>query len=152
MADLVLNLRIPLPRELVRERLWCADRHTEEIPLTTVSTSGNGRLDQVGAEILARTGWWPLAVDDRMLVLDVSCPEDGPWRYRIVKIGTVVRGSVDATLVPAEAGAATDLVWRQRVSVIGVPRWADPLTAAVARMAYASAIRRICLRPDRALR
>ncbi|MTB71661.1 hypothetical protein GGG17_06700 [Arsenicicoccus sp. MKL-02] len=148
MAELVITLRLPLDRAEVWRRLWSAPRHTAVIPLTVVTSSARrGRLDVAGARVRARTAVGPWGFDDDMETVAVSTPEgDGPWRCRIVKRGKVVRGAIDATACALElpgGRAATELRWRQRISVAGLPRALDPVTAAVAWVAYRATIRRI---------
>ncbi|MCG7321150.1 MULTISPECIES: hypothetical protein [Arsenicicoccus] len=148
MAELAITLRLPLPREVVWRRLWSASRHTASIPLTVVTSSApEGRLDVDGALVRARTTVGPWGFDDDMETVAVATPEgDGPWQCRIVKRGKVVHGAIDAVARTVElpgGRSGTELRWRQRITVTGMPRVADPLTAAVAWVAYRTAISRI---------
>ena len=85
-------------------------------------------------------------VDD-METVAVATPEgDGQWQCRIVKRGKVVHGAIDAVARTVElpgGRSGTELRWRQRITVTGMPRVADPLTAAVAWVAYRTAISQI---------
>ena len=148
MSELAITLRLPLPRDVVWRRLWSASRHTASIPLTVVTSSvPEGRLDVEGALVRARTAVGPWGFDDDMETVSVTTPEgDGPWECRIDKRGKVVHGAIDAVARTVElpgGRSGTELRWRQRITVTGMPRVADPLTAAVAWVAYRTAISRI---------
>lgn len=144
VAEIVIRVSVPLPREDVWRRLWDPARHTGAIPLTVVSSPPS--MAAVGARVTARTAIGAWGFDDTMTVTGVVDEGPGPWACRLVKTGRVVRGTVAATVTacPGHDGApGTDLVWRQRLTIRGLPAAADPVVAAVAWAGYRAALRRI---------
>lgn len=140
-ATFQLRLEVPLPRAVVWERLWDAARHTRFIPLTTVEPA-EGHIARTGHRFTAHTGVGPVGVDDVMIVREAATPRQAPWLCRVEKVGRMVHGSITATALEPRAGT-TELVWRQSLRIVGLPRALDPVVAAVARRAYAVTIRRI---------
>ena len=99
MARFALDVRSPHPPARAWAALWDLDRHTALIPLTTVT----GTTD-VGGRFSARTAVGPFGFDDPMEIVE-WCP---PARARIVKRGTVVRGSIKAHVDPDDRGVDED--------------------------------------------
>lgn len=108
------------------------DWRRHRVPLTRITVTPRG--------FTARTGVGPLGFDDPMEVT----LWDPPRRVVLHKLGRVVRGDATITVEPQGPGSA--VTWSEEVTVIGVPRWADP----VVRPALTAMIRLVLRRllPD----
>lgn len=115
-------------------RLWDLDRHTAAVPLTVVTGGPLGP----GAEFVGRTSIGPLHVDDVMVVRSW----DPPRRCVVEKVGSPLRGRIEATLEPSGTGA-TRLRWRQDYAVARLPHRLVALARPAVRTAYLLALRRI---------
>lgn len=89
------------------------ERHGAYVPLTTITTTELG--------FVARTGVGPVGFDDPMEIVEW----DEPGYCKLVKTGRLVQGWAEIE-VSAE-GAGSRVVWREEISVRGVPRFADPI-------------------------
>lgn len=116
------------------ERLWDLDRHTAAVPLTVVT---GGPL-ALGSRFVGRTKFGPLHLDDVTVVREW----DPPLRCVIEKVGTPLRGRIEATLTPLGTGQTT-LHWRQSYAVARLPDRLVGLARPLVRLAYAHALRRI---------
>ena len=143
MADFVVRVASRRPASAVFARLLDWDAHSAAIPLTVLRHEGT---PAVGQRFVARTGLGRLAFDDPMRI-DLlrppagDAPGDLPGVVEVSKTGRLLRGSVRWTVVPAASG--TEVEWRQRLVVGGLPRFLDPAVALVARAAYGAGLRRI---------
>lgn len=135
MARFVVQVRSPLPPAQAGERLLDPARHSGAVPLTTVT----GSMSEAGARFVARTGG-RLGFDDPMVVRALHRTDDGLLLV-IDKQGRVVHGRIRAQLRPD--GQGTALRWEQVIALAGLPRFLDPVLAAVARGAYGATLRRI---------
>ncbi|AKT51605.1 hypothetical protein [Arsenicicoccus sp. oral taxon 190] len=145
MAEIAITLTVPLPREVVWRRLWSPSRHTAAIPLTVV-TSTSDPMAQPGSRVVARTSVGPVGFDDVMEVVDVATPPDGAWECRIHKRGRVIRGAIAVTVqdrTGSQDGVVSEVRWRQRIFVAGLPAVLDPVVGGAAWLAYRTGIRRI---------
>lgn len=95
----------------VRVTRW--ESHGRFVPLTTISTTDLG--------FVARTGVGRLGFDDPMEVVEW----DEPSYCKLVKTGRLVQGWAEIEVAPS--GAGSRVVWREEISVRGVPRLADPV-------------------------
>lgn len=114
------------------DRLWAVlsdfAGHGRFVPATTMRTDpGPPRL---GWEFTARTGIGRLVVPDRMM-LTVWEPARS---FRLVKLGPVLSGWAEATVVEAHGGSR--LTWVETVYPRGLPRPLRRAADAVAVRAY----------------
>ena len=146
MADFEVHLVPPLTAPEAWRRVLDLRAHTAVIPLTTVTGDAMGASDLVdGSRFVARTGLGPVGFDDVMVVDSIVPPTPTTaGRARIRKDGKVVRGAIDLSVTPTAAGST--VVWRQQISVRGVPAVLDRVVATVARAAYGTALRKLLAR------
>ncbi len=131
--DFLIDTR--LPAEAAFSAVLDLPRHSEVIPLTTISGDAIERGLDVGSTFVARTGLGSIGFDDIMR-LDAVTPPRGatPGHAHITKLGSVVTGDIDLEVTPAVVGSVVH--WRQRIGVRGVPRVTEPVLARFARAAY----------------
>lgn len=129
-----IRLAIPGHPDQVWKRLWDLRRHTAAVPFTVVSGGPLGP----GVQFVGRTGLGPLQVDDVMTVREWEPPR----RCVVEKIGSPLRGRIEATLHPL-GGGRTLLRWRQSYAVRRLPDRLTCLTRPLVRAGYAVALRRI---------
>ncbi|WP_460626263.1 SRPBCC family protein [Intrasporangium mesophilum] len=117
--------------------------HSRVIPLTTVRGSAlSADSLTAGSQFVARTAAGPVGFDDAMTVDEITAPRDGtPGVARIHKGGKVIRGSIVLRVSPRPPGSRVE--WSQEIWVWGVPALLHPVVTAVARQAYAAALRRL---------
>jgi len=117
--------------------------HSRVIPLTTVTGDALSALElRQGSRFVARTALGPIAVDDAMVVDEITEPhDDAPGMARIHKEGRVVRGSIVLRVTPRPSGSRVE--WVQQIRVRWVPALLDPVVAWVARRSYAATLRRL---------
>ncbi|GAB3887484.1 SRPBCC family protein [Terrabacter terrigena] len=143
MARFTVEFETELPAAEAWRRLLDLRAHTAVIPLTTLSgavLTADGLVP--GSRFVARTGVGPVGFDDRMVVDQIIPPHSGgAGSARIRKEGNVVRGEIDLTVAPAGQGSRVH--WEQVIRVRPVPAVLDPVVARVARLAYATTIRRL---------
>lgn len=128
-----IDLVVPGPPEQVWERLWDLRRHTDAVPLTTVT---GGPLGE-GARFTGRTSVGPVGFDDDMVVRTW----DPPRRATVQKVGRVLRGTIEVRVEPVTDG--TLLRWRQSYGAPLVPGRLAAVARPAVRTAYRSALRRI---------
>lgn len=143
MASFTVHLDSTLPAPEAWRRVLDLHAHTAVIPLTTVTGDAMSADELVpGSRFVARTAVGPAGFDDVMLVESITQPgADHAGTAWIQKEGKVVRGSIDLRVAPAGGGSTVE--WSQEIGVRGVPRFLDPVVAAVARAAYGSTLRRL---------
>lgn len=145
VARFVLDLDTHLTALESWVRLWDLRAHDEVIPLTRLSQVGGFRPLSAGARFTAHTGVLGVGVADSMEVVEFTPPRlDAAGTCRIVKTGAAVRGTVLVVVSPASTGS--HVRWEQDISLSFVPGLADPLTARVARAAYARTVSRLLAR------
>ncbi len=114
------------------ERLWEVltdfPGHERFVPATTMRTDPGP--PRVGWELTARTGRGMAAVPDPM-VLTIWEP---PTRFRLVKIGPILTGWAEASVV--RHGEGSQLTWTEQVVPRGLPRALRRPADAVACRAY----------------
>ncbi|MET1132607.1 MAG: SRPBCC family protein [Aeromicrobium sp.] len=103
------------------------ERH--RVPFTTITTTPEG--------FTARTAIGPCGFDDPMHVTTW----DPPHRVDLQKHGRVIRGS--ATLTVEADGSGSAVTWDEDVSVIGVPRFLDPVVRRLLRLMVSTVLRRL---------
>ncbi|MFD7921685.1 SRPBCC family protein [Streptomyces sp. NPDC059740] len=141
MALFTVEHVTPLGAPAAWERLTDWPRHGDRVPLTRVSRRGAGPTG-AGTVVLARTGVGRLGFDDPMEVVHWSPPAGGgPGRCRLVKRGRVVHGWAEFEVVPLAVGARA--VWREEVSVRGLPAWCEAAVAPVGRLLFGGVLRHL---------
>ena len=114
--------RTPLPPDLAWAAVSDLAEHTHDVPLTDVVVPEGGLV--LGAEVVAWTRLGPLAVADRMLVTAV----DPGRRLRLVKVGRLLRGWADITVLPdPEAPGAARVEWVEELWLPGLRRVTRPV-------------------------
>lgn len=103
------------------------ERH--RVPFTRITTTPAG--------FTARTAIGPLGFDDPM---DVTRWEP-PHRVDLEKRGRIIRGS--ATITVAPQGSGSTVTWDEDVSVMGVPRFLDPVTRRLLTLMVSTVLRRL---------
>jgi hypothetical protein len=143
MARFTVDVETELAAPEAWRRLLDLRAHTRAIPLTTLRGDVLTADDlTAGSRFVARTAVGPVGFDDRMVVDEITPPLDGAGgSARIRKEGNVVRGRIDLAVVPTAAGSRVE--WDQVIRVRPVPALLDPVVALVARLAYATTIRRL---------
>ncbi|MBA2772675.1 MAG: SRPBCC family protein [Nocardioidaceae bacterium] len=112
MARFEVSRETSLPAEVAWNRLTSWESHGRFIPLTTVTSSGEG----AGATFCARTAVGPFGFDDIMEITAWEPPtDDSPGRCRIVKRGRVVGGWAELVVTPTAAGATVR--WLEEASI-----------------------------------
>jgi hypothetical protein len=152
---------VPLPVEESWRRLTAWERHADAVPWTrvTVTTPPPTRVGTVfvarsgpaqsrlgrrgrGAAVLRGAGLGRIVVPDPMEVTVWRPPVDGAaGDCRLVKRGRTVLGWAEIEVRPRAAGSV--VVWREELRLRGVPRFADPVLAAVARLVFGRAVDRL---------
>ena len=121
MAFTVLR-RTPLAPDLAWSAVTDLAEHTRDVPLTDVVVPAGGLV--LGAEVVAWTRLGPLAAADRMLVTAV---EPGR-RLRLVKVGRLLRGWAEITVLPDEESPGGSRVeWVEELWLPGLRRVTRPL-------------------------
>ena len=140
MAAFHVHLETDLPAAEAWRRVLDLRAHSDVIPLTTVT---GAQLEAAslapGSRFVARTAVGRVGFDDIMVVDAIEQPRDGSGaRARIHKEGKLIGGEIDFRVIPAGSGSTVD--WVQQIRVRGVPGWAGPVVARVARTAYGKAL------------
>ena len=126
-------------------QLWDLDRHTQVIPLTTVTLDLPATELTEGAGFTGRTALGPLGFDDTMTVTEWHPPTaDEGGHALVVKTSRLLGGQIDVVVEPAAGGSA--ITWRQGVVLPWLPsplRWLEGLAARVAAPGYRTVLRRL---------
>ena len=137
-SSFVVSVETPHPPAEAWARLWDLDRHTDVIPLTTVTPHPPATRLGTGVCFTGRTALGPLGFDDVMRVETWAPPESAT----VVKVGRVVGGQIEVTVAPLRHGSR--VVWRQTVQLPWLParlRWVEALAARVMAPGYRQVIR-----------
>lgn len=126
--------------EVPAERLWSAlidwEAHGTWIPATRSRIlSGDGGL---GTRFVAVTGMRPFALEDRMEVVRF---EPATLSAEVVKLGPVLRGTAGFSVSGNSVDSA--LEWHEAVTVPLLPAFLAPAAAAVGRVLFGIALRRL---------
>lgn len=114
--------RTPLAPDLAWAALTDLAEHTRDVPLTDVVVPEGGLV--LGGEVVAWTRLGPLAVADRMLVTAI----DPGRRLRLVKVGRLLRGWADISVLPdPEAPGAARVEWVEELWLPGLRRVTRPV-------------------------
>ena len=121
MAFTVLR-HTPLAPDLAWSAVTDLAEHTRDVPLTDVTVPEGGLA--LGAEVVALTRLGPLGIADRMLV---TALEPGR-RLRLVKVGRLLHGWADITVVPDPAAPGGAVVeWVEELWLPGLRRLTRPV-------------------------
>lgn len=144
MAHVHIQVTSGLSPQEAFARLVDLDAHSAVIPLTTLT---HRPPLQPGSTFVARTALGPVGFDDPMVVTEYAEPTASTvGRVGFRKTGRWVRGDMVLTVSPdSSRGSRVD--WHQDISIRWLPAWFDPVVGGVARLAYATAVRRLLRRP-----
>ncbi|TEA01065.1 SRPBCC family protein [Mycobacteroides salmoniphilum] len=113
-------------------------RHSEHIPLTTVSVTSDPPPG-VGTTFVGRTGLGAIGFDDPMTVTWWQPPREGsPGRCRLEKTGTLILGWAEIEV--QARGSGSRVVWTEEVSIRGLPRVFDRVAQAGGQWMFGRAI------------
>jgi len=111
------------------------------VPLTTM------RLDPgptgVGWSFAGLTGVGRLRFSDVMRITDWAPPADaGPGRFRLVKVGRLLAGWAEVSVLPVAGGEQAQLVWRENIVVrpVVLGRLLAPLTDRINRALFSRVV------------
>ena len=121
------------------------------MPLTTM------RLDQgptrVGWSFAGLTGLGRVRFSDAMRITDWAPPSDGgPGSFALVKVGRLLAGWAEVTVLPIAGGEQTRLLWRENIVIRPIPlgRLLAPLTDRASEALFATVIDNIAAEAVRA--
>ncbi|MGW7042488.1 SRPBCC family protein [Streptomyces avermitilis] len=139
MVLFLLERVAPVSVDQAWHRLTDWERHAAVVPLTRVSVA-TPPPTRVGTLFVARSGIGPLAFDDPMEVVAWQPPGAGaPALCRLAKRGGFVTGWAEIEVHPYGDGASR-VVWREDLSVRGLPHAFDRPLGAVARRMFGRAV------------
>ncbi len=119
-------------------RLTQWERHGDYVPLTTIRRTDTG--------FLARTGIGRVGFDDPMDIEEWTEPS----YCKLVKTGRLVTGWAELEVEPhdsAEFTGGSRVVWREDISVRGVPRFAAGLVRRSSEALFARVLDGVLSRP-----
>lgn len=111
------------------------------LPLTTMRL-GQGPT-RVGWSFAGLTGVGRLRFSDAMLITDWAPPVDaGPGAFRLVKVGGLLAGWAEVSVLPIANGEQTQLLWRENIVIrpTFLGRLLAPLTDRVNQALFARVI------------
>lgn len=144
-GEFVLQVDAPLAPEQAWARVWDLDRHSEVIPLTTVTLRGGATALAAGVEFCGRTALGPVGFDDPMRVDAWEPPTTAAGHAVVTKTGRVIGGRIEVTVAPV-AGGATRTTWRQQIELSWLPSpvsWVEHLAARFSAPGYRWVLRRL---------
>ncbi|WP_307058283.1 SRPBCC family protein [Streptomyces achromogenes] len=146
MVDFQVERTVPLSVEDAWRRLTDWSRHGDVVPFTRVLVR-TPPPTRAGTVFVARSGFGPLAFDDRMEVTGWQPPTaDDPGRCRLEKRGRVVLGWAEIEVRP-RPGGRTRVIWREELRVRFLPSLFDPLLRASAGSVFGRAADRLLRTP-----
>jgi hypothetical protein len=115
--------------------------HADWIPMTRVEVEP-GDPSAVGARFTATTGLGPLALPDRMEVLECDWhDETSTGTCEVAKLGPVLTGRAGFTVRPDGAGAS--LEWIEDVTVPYTPQFIAPVLAWLGAAGFSAGMRKL---------
>ena len=142
VVSFLIERTAPLPLSEAWRRLTEWPRHGKVVPLTRVTLLTAPPTGE-GTVFVARTGFGPLAFDDRMEVTVWRPPtDDEPGLVRLEKRGRVVRGWAEIEVRPGPGGRSR-VVWREELAVRLLPGLFDPLLLGASRRMFGRAVNRL---------
>lgn len=141
MATFTIERVVAAPPLLVWEILTDWSGYARWMPLTTM------RLDPgptgVGWSFAGLTGVGRLRFSDAMRITDWAPPADaGPGTFRLVKVGRLLAGWAEVSVLPVAGGEQTQLVWRENIVIrpVVLGRLLVPLTDRINRALFARVV------------
>ena len=97
----------------------------------------------VGWSFAGLTGIGRFRFSDTMVMTDWAPPVgEGPGAFRLVKVGRLLAGWAEVSVLPAANGAQTRLIWRENIVIrpVILGRLLAPLTDRVNRALFARVV------------
>lgn len=138
MARVAFDVTVSLPCDAATAWIALTDwaGHGNWIPATTMQIlDGSGGP---GTRFVARSGLGPLGFDDRMAVTELDVRTHSA---RVEKTGPWLTGTAGFTITDRPTGC--DVAWTEDVLAPGIPAFAAPVVAALARRAFRMALHRL---------
>jgi carbon monoxide dehydrogenase subunit G len=135
-----VSFQLDFPMSVSAPTVWNAlsdwASHGDWIPATrSTITQGDGGL---GTEFVAISGFGPLALVDRMRVVQFDAAK---LTAEVEKLGPVLGGTAGFAVSATASGCM--LEWHEHVRVPLLPRFLSPVAAAVARALFRLSLRRL---------
>lgn len=141
MATFTIERAVGVPPRQVWEIITDWAGYARWMPLTTMRLDpGPTRVDWSFA---GQTGVGRLRLHDEMLITGWAPPADaGPGAFRLVKVGRLLAGWAEVSVLPIAGGEQTQLVWCENILVrpIFLGRLLAPLTDRVNRALFAKVV------------
>lgn len=141
MGAIVIERVVAAPPRQVWDVVTAWSGYARWMPLTTM------RLDpgptRVGWSFAGLTGLGRLRFADVMRITHWAPPdESGPGAFRLVKVGRLLAGWAEVSVLPVGAGDRTRLVWRESIVIrpILLGRLVAPLTDRFNQVLFARVI------------
>lgn len=141
MATFTIERVVAAPPPRVWEIITDWAGYARWMPLTTM------RLDPgptgVGWSFAGLTGVGRLRFSDAMRITDWAPPTDaGPGTFRLVKVGRLLAGWAQVSVLPIADGDQTQLVWRENIVIrpVVLGRLLVPLTDRINRALFARVV------------
>jgi hypothetical protein len=131
---------VPVPPDVVWQRLTDWPRHAEWIPATRVAVD-----PEHPDRFVAWTGFGPASLEDRMQADELHF-EAGHGRGHVTKLGPVLGGEAVFSVAPGLAPGSTVVHWREDITVPFLPRILAPVAGFVGRATFGLALRRLARR------
>ncbi len=145
VSEFIVRMASRHPPARAWARVWDLDRHTQVIPLTTVTPDPPDTALAEGVGFTGRTSLGPLAFDDMMRVTRWRPPTRAEGGHAVVvKTGRLLGGRIEVAVAPASGGSV--LTWRQSVELPWLPSslsWVEGLAARGAAPGYRAVLRRL---------
>jgi uncharacterized protein YndB with AHSA1/START domain len=148
VATFAVQRDVAAPARQVWDLVTNWPAHGRWVPLTRVRVTSGGRTGGVGTRFVGRTGLGPVGFDDPMEVVRWQPPgaggDDDVAVCTVRKRGRLLLGWAEVRVTPLGAGRCR-LRWMEDVAVAPVrfTRWADPLVAALGRLAFGAVLRSV---------
>jgi len=141
MGTFAIERAVDAPPQRVWDVITDWAGHARWIPLTKM------HLDQgptgVGWSFAGLTGISRFRFSDTMVITDWAPPVgEGPGAFRLVKVGRLVAGWAEVSVLPAGNGEQTWLTWRENIVIrpVVLGRLLAPLTDRVNRALFARVV------------
>jgi len=141
MATFTIERVVAAPPPTVWQIITDWSGYARWMPLTTM------RLDQgptgVGWSFAGLTGVGRLRFSDVMRITDWAPPTDvGSGTFRLVKVGRLLAGWAEVSVLPVAGGEQTRLVWRENIVIrpVVLGRLLVPLTDRINRALFARVV------------
>jgi len=116
--------------------------HEKWIPATTVSIHTDPATNGVGTRFTAVTGYGPLALPDRMEVVQLDWDETSrTGRCTVEKSGPVLFGTAGFEVSPTSTGSQMD--WFEKVDVKFLPGFLTPIVTRLSAFGFQMGMRKL---------